>query len=328
MKVIIVGAGIAGLTTALCLQRENIDCVVLEQSDEIRELGVGLNLLPHAVKRLADLGLLAALESSAIATRELILMTWLGQEIRRDLRGRDAGHAAPQLSIHRGALQRVLYDAVSQRIGREAVRTDRRLVAFDEDDDDGGAVHARFVDRSGDLAETVSGHVLVGADGIHSSVRALLHPSEGPPHWNGVMMWRGATDWPAFLTGRSMIVAGGTEAKFVVYPIGAGSRPRGTTDELGGGVPSRPGRRSAPATRGLVPTRRHGRPRPGARSLHNRRSRRAGDGAGHTALLRVPDVRPRSARPLGPGAGHADRRRRPSDVPDGLEWGQPSDHRR
>lgn len=159
MKVIIVGAGIAGLTTALCLQRENIACEVLEQSVEVRELGVGLNLLPHAVQRLADLGLLAALEASAIATRELILMTRLGQEIRRDLRGTDAGHAAPQLSIHRGALQRVLYDAVCQRIGSEAVRTDRRLVAFADDDGDGGAVHARLVDRSGEISETVSGDV-------------------------------------------------------------------------------------------------------------------------------------------------------------------------
>ncbi len=222
MKVIVVGAGIAGLTTALCLHRENIDCEVFEQSDEIRELGVGLNLLPHAVRRLADLGLLAELEQSAIATYELILTTRLGQEIRRELRGRAAAHAAPQLSIHRGVLQHVLYDAVGQRIGREAVRTDRRLVAFD---DSRGGVRARFADRQGRAVETVEGDVLMGADGIHSRVRSILHPDEGPPRWNGVMMWRGATDWPVFLTGQSMIVAGGTDAKFVVYPIGAGRRP-------------------------------------------------------------------------------------------------------
>ena len=225
MKVIIVGAGIAGLTTALCLHRQNIDCEVFEQSDEVRELGVGLNLLPHAVQRLADLGLLADLKASAVATYELILMNRLGQEIRSELRGRAAGQAVPQLSIHRGVLQRVLYDAVCHRIGRGAVRTDRRLVSFDDGNDAGGGVRARFVDRRGRPAETAEGDVLVAADGIHSSARTILHPAEGPPRWNGVMMWRGATDWPAFLTGRSMIVAGGTDAKLVVYPIKAGGQP-------------------------------------------------------------------------------------------------------
>ena len=56
-------------------------------------------------------------------------------------------------------------------------------------------------------------------------MREKLYPNEGPPAWNGLMLWRGAIDWPAFLTGRSMVVAGGLAAKLVIYPIAEGSRP-------------------------------------------------------------------------------------------------------
>jgi 2-polyprenyl-6-methoxyphenol hydroxylase-like FAD-dependent oxidoreductase len=71
--------------------------------------------------------------------------------------------------------------------------------------------------------ETAHGEALIAADGIHSIVRAAFFPDEGPPRWNGTMLWRGAVDWPVFLTGRSMIIAGGMAAKFVVYPIARGS---------------------------------------------------------------------------------------------------------
>jgi 2-polyprenyl-6-methoxyphenol hydroxylase-like FAD-dependent oxidoreductase len=159
----------------------------------------------------------------------------------------------PQFSIHRGRLQGVIRDAVIERLGADAVRTGCRLGGFREDE---GGVTAWFFDRSGSHVATTRGDVLVGADGIHSSVRAALVPNEGPPCWNGLMLWRGATEWPAFLTGRSMIVAGGLSAKMVVYPIAGGSRPdRKLTNwavvaRIGaGGAPpekedwSRPGRR-------------------------------------------------------------------------------------
>ncbi|HEY2439821.1 MAG TPA: flavin-dependent oxidoreductase, partial [Solirubrobacteraceae bacterium] len=218
--ILVVGGGIGGLATALALHRRGLGCRVCEQSPQIRELGVGINTLPHAIGRLAGLGLLERLDAVAVRTYELIYMNRFGQEIWRELRGLDGGHPVPQFSIHRGALQGVLRDAVVERLGADAIRTGRRLDRFEQDDD---GVTAVLVDATGTAAETVRAPAMVGADGIHSTVRAQLVPSEPPPRWNGTMLWRGATDWPVFLTGRSMIIAGGMEAKVVVYPIGAGS---------------------------------------------------------------------------------------------------------
>jgi 2-polyprenyl-6-methoxyphenol hydroxylase-like FAD-dependent oxidoreductase len=96
------------------------------------------------------------------------------------------------------------------------------LGAFTQDE---GGVTAHFFDRNGSHTEAARGDILIGADGIHSRVREMLFPNEGPPCWNGLMLWRGARDWPVFLTGRSMIVAGGLHAKVVVYPIAEGSSP-------------------------------------------------------------------------------------------------------
>jgi len=223
MKVLIVGCGIGGLATALSLHERGIDCELYERSSGIRELGVGINTLPHAIKELADLGLLDQLDAVGVRTHELIMTNRLGQQIWRELRGVDAGYAVPQFSIHRGRLQGVLYDAVRARLGAEAVHVGHRLTGFEQD---AGGVRAYFVDHDGRPLTVATGDVLVGADGIHSTVRAALYPDEGPPRWNGVMMWRGAHDWPAFLTGRSMIVAGGTAAKLVLYPIGPGRTPQ------------------------------------------------------------------------------------------------------
>jgi 5-methylphenazine-1-carboxylate 1-monooxygenase len=222
MKVIIAGGGIGGLVTALMLHARGIDCEIFEQADAIRELGVGINTLPHAIKELADLGLLERLDAVAIRTYELFYTNRFGQEIWREPRGIDAGYDIPQFSIHRGRLQSVIYQAVRARIGESRIHMNCRLGSFTQDD---GGVTAYFFDRNGTHQKTARGDVLVGADGIHSVVREKLFPKEGPPIWNGAILWRGANDWPAFLTGRSMVVAGGLTAKLVIYPIAEGSRP-------------------------------------------------------------------------------------------------------
>jgi 2-polyprenyl-6-methoxyphenol hydroxylase-like FAD-dependent oxidoreductase len=222
MRVLIVGGGIGGLAGALMLVERGIECEVFEQASESRELGVGINTLPHAIKELAALGLLERLDRVGVRTHELLYCNRFGQEIWREKRGLSAGLAFPQFSIHRGRLQQVLYQAVRARLGESRIHHARRLGAWQQDE---GGVTAWFFDRDNRHVETARGDLMIGADGIHSTVRSALFPSEGPPRWNGIMLWRGAVDWPEFLDGRSMIVAGGMAAKLVLYPIAPGQRP-------------------------------------------------------------------------------------------------------
>jgi 2-polyprenyl-6-methoxyphenol hydroxylase-like FAD-dependent oxidoreductase len=226
MKVLVIGAGIGGLATALSLHAAGIECTVFEQSRSIRELGVGINLLPHAVKELASLDLLDALDSVAIRTRELIYANRFGQELWREPRGLDAGYDYPQFSIHRGKLQGVLYAAARARIGEGAILVDHQLRELAQDEH---GVTATFMRRTGsDEKVTARGDVLIAADGIHSTVRRTFYRDEGSTAWNGVMMWRGAVEYAPFLTGRSMLIAGGMKTKLVLYPISNQTTKPGT----------------------------------------------------------------------------------------------------
>jgi 2-polyprenyl-6-methoxyphenol hydroxylase-like FAD-dependent oxidoreductase len=217
MTILIAGAGIGGLTLALSLHERGIPCIVCEQSDMVRPLGVGINTLPHAIKELADLGLLPALDAVAIRTHELIYVNRFGQEVWREKRGMHAGHAYPQFSIHRGNLQKVIWDAVCARLPKRALRTGRRLADFTQD---GEGVTARFRNRAGRIASSIRADALVAADGIHSIARSVLHPEDPGIRWQGIMMWRGAIPWPPFLDGDTMVIAGDMQEKLVLYPIG------------------------------------------------------------------------------------------------------------
>jgi 2-polyprenyl-6-methoxyphenol hydroxylase-like FAD-dependent oxidoreductase len=224
MKVIIAGGGLGGLAAALSLHQVGIDVEIHEQARELRELGVGINMLPHAVKELALLGLLPALDAAGIRTRELIYANRFGQTIWQEMRGLDAGYDTPQISIHRGKLHSVLLRAAIERLGPARIHTDCRLVAFEER---GNKVVAVLEHRDGSERIEATGDVLIGADGIHSRVRAMLYSDESRPAWNGIMLWRGATEWPVHADGRTMVIAGGNSAKFVLYPIHADpSRPQ------------------------------------------------------------------------------------------------------
>src|ERR1700734_1859127 len=151
MKVLIVGGGIGGLATALSLHESGIECTVFEQVPELRELGVGINTLPHAIKELAALSLLPELDRAGIRTRELIYSNRFGQVVWREPRGTDAGLDTPQFSIHRGKLHTVLLDAVRERLGADAIHTGCRLVSFTER---GNRVEARFEQR--DTSQTTT----------------------------------------------------------------------------------------------------------------------------------------------------------------------------
>lgn len=219
MRALVIGGGIGGFSAALCLHQHGIDVEVFEQADGIRELGVGINLLPHAVKELSDLGLLERLDATGVRTKELIYSNRFGQRIWTEPRGLDAGYAWPQFSIHRGQLQGLLHQAAAERIGAELLHVGHRLVGFDPGADGVIAHFAGCPDRAGD--------VLIGADGIHSAVRSQLYPGEGSPRWNGHMLWRGAVEDKPFLSERSMIIAGDLKEKVVLYPISRTAADRG-----------------------------------------------------------------------------------------------------
>jgi len=225
MAVLIIGAGIAGLTTALSLHQIGVDCRVFESVDTIEPLGVGINTLPHAVRELTELGLADRLAETAIPTAELAYYSKHGQPIWSEPRGLAAGYNWPQFSIHRGELQMILLDAARERLGADRIVTGHHLARWETT---AHGVRAHFVDRrSGAAIGEAEGALLVGTDGIHSAVRARLHPDEGPPLWNGAILWRGVTRGKPFLTGRSMIMAGHEFQKFVCYPISHEAMERG-----------------------------------------------------------------------------------------------------
>lgn len=211
MRVIIAGGGIGGLTAALALHAAGIEAEVFEQSPEIRPLGVGINVLPHAMRELTELGLLERVCAAGIVTQELAYANRFGQMIWSEPRGRLAGYAWPQVSIHRGRLHLLLLEAARERLGSDRIHLNATLAGFDQDAD--GAT-ARFAD-----GRSARGTVLVAADGIHSAARGSFYPHEGPPIWKGAILWRATSIAPAFLTGATMALAGNRDVKFVVYPI-------------------------------------------------------------------------------------------------------------
>lgn len=215
MRVIIVGAGISGLTLALSLHAAGIEAEVYEAAPELRPLGVGINLLPHAMRELTELGLGPAVAARGVATGALMYANRFGQEIWREPRGRAAGYGWPQYSIHRGALQMLLLEAVQARLGEARLHLGHEAVSVDPQ---AGQVRFRSRDDGAELAPA-SGDVVVAADGIHSALRAQLYPHEGPPVWNRRVLWRGVTLARPYLNGRTMLMAGHQDQKFVCYPI-------------------------------------------------------------------------------------------------------------
>lgn len=220
IDVAIAGAGIGGLAAALSLAKAGLSVRIFESVREIKPLGVGINLLPHSVRHLFELGLEPALDATGIRTSELRYTTKRGETIWREPRGLDAGYRWPQFSIHRGRLQGLLLAAVRDRLGTDAVLLDHAATSVETRAD-------RAILTAGD--ETIEARLVIAADGIHSALRARHYPDEGPPIWNGAILWRATTVAVPYLDGRTMCMCGHEKQKFVCYPITpAGSDGRAT----------------------------------------------------------------------------------------------------
>jgi 5-methylphenazine-1-carboxylate 1-monooxygenase len=217
-EVLIVGGSIGGLTLGLMLHRAGIPSRIYESAPDIKPLGVGINILPHASQDLCGLGLEEPLSRAGILTREAVFYNRFGQLIYSEPLGRFAGNASPQFSIHRGDLQLVLLEAYRERAGADRVLAGWRCTGFDQDSS-GATAYFRNTTTGAELAPQRA-TVLIGCDGLHSVIRRQLHPHEGAPLYSGVNMWRGVAPWPSFLSGASMVRAGWHEGgKMVMYPI-------------------------------------------------------------------------------------------------------------
>ncbi len=218
-RIVIAGAGIGGLVAALCLHEKGFDVKVFEAVDELRPLGVGINVMPHSSKILHDLGLADSLDEIAVRTRAIEYRTRYGHIIQSDPRNVEAGYESPQYSIHRGELQFLLFDAVKERLGADAVETGRAVSGYRQNDN---GVTVLFSDGSTEEAD-----LFISAEGLRSTTRAQMHPNEGPLCYEGTMMFRGAVEMDMIGDGRTMVIAGDHDQKFVMYPISEPLRKKG-----------------------------------------------------------------------------------------------------
>ena len=217
-RVIIAGGGIAGFAMALTLHQIGVSCLVIEQVEEIRPLGVGINLQPNAIRELHDLGFTGTdLDAIGVPAREWALVGMNGQEIYAEPRGTHAGYHWPQYAAHRGKFQMMLYERFRSLAGEKAIRLGSRVTGYEVQPD--GTVAAIIETLDGILRETAS--LLIAADGIHSAIRAQMHPQQPPIHWGGAMLWRGTSLAKPVRTGSSFIGLGTHRHRMVIYPISA-----------------------------------------------------------------------------------------------------------
>ena len=215
-RIAIVGGGIGGLALALGLKQRGLDCDVYEQAAEVREIGVGITLLPHAMRELAALGVQDQLEARGIENLESVFFNRWGQFIYREQRGRHGGYQIPEIGIHRGKLHRVLFDATCVKLGKDRIHLNRRLFDMEQDE---RCVTLLFEDAAGETHKPVEADVVIACDGVNSAVRRQFYPDE-QPHFTGINTWRGVTVHPPILSGKSYMRIGSIDTgKMVIYPI-------------------------------------------------------------------------------------------------------------
>lgn len=211
MKVAIVGGGICGLSLALDLHRHGIAARVYERAADIMALGVGITLLPHAMREFSALGLGEELLKAGIENRESCFFNRFGQLIYQEPRGKFGGYQYPEVGIHRGKLHVILYEAVKARLGADAVVTDCEATAVDQDE---AGVTVHFKGR-----DSVRADLAVACDGINSALRKQFYPDDKIA-FSGINTWRGITRRKPILGGRTYMRIGSINTgKMVVYPI-------------------------------------------------------------------------------------------------------------
>lgn len=215
--VLIAGGGIGGLSLALTLDQIGVRVIVFEAVEQLRPLGVGINLQPNGVRELLEMGFSTdELDQVGVAAKEWALVGLNGKDIYAEPRGLDAGYAWPQYAAHRGQLQMALYQKLVDRVGADKVKLGARVVGY-QNNTDGGVTAS--IETADGKQTTQSGALLIGADGIHSMIRAQMHPDQPPIHWGGAIMWRGTTKAKPIRTGSSFIGLGTHRQRMVIYPI-------------------------------------------------------------------------------------------------------------
>jgi 5-methylphenazine-1-carboxylate 1-monooxygenase len=227
--VLIVGAGIGGLSVALTLHQIGVPCVVLESVADIKPLGLGINIQPNAIRELYELGFgPESLDTIGLQTREWALVGLNGNEVYSELRGLSAGYKWPQYSVHRGGLQILLLRAALERLGADSIRTGLKVTGYCNHPD-GKGVTALLRSRDGKCSQ-VEGSLLIAADGLHSAARQQMHPGQPPIQWGGAIMWRGVTKGKPIRSGASFVGLGTHRHRVVFYPISAPDPVTGLAD--------------------------------------------------------------------------------------------------
>jgi 2-polyprenyl-6-methoxyphenol hydroxylase-like FAD-dependent oxidoreductase len=217
VSIAIIGGGITGLALALNLQQRDIACEVYESAPEVKELGVGISLLPHAMREFTALGLQQTLLEAGIENKESRFFNRFGQLIYSEPRGKYAGYDYPEVGIHRGRLHTALYQTALERLGEDCIHVNRKCVGFEQT---GESVQISFIETSsGTAVDPVNADIAIACDGVNSTVRKQLYPDDAVV-FTGINTWRGTSVRKPIFDGLTYIRVGTLQTgKIVIYPI-------------------------------------------------------------------------------------------------------------
>jgi 2-polyprenyl-6-methoxyphenol hydroxylase-like FAD-dependent oxidoreductase len=216
-EVLIVGAGICGLTLALNLHKRGMSCRVFERAPEMKELGVGITLLPHGMREFTALGLQEKLLAAGIENSESRFYNRFGQLIYREPRGKAAGYEFPEVGIHRGQLQMILYESACARLGAERIELNRTCVGIEQDEQSARVLSQETL--NGQMLASAEGLIAIACDGVNSIIRKKFYPGDDVV-FTGINTWRGVTRRKPILDGRTYFRIGSIlTGKIVIYPI-------------------------------------------------------------------------------------------------------------